>query len=118
MKRMIMVILTMVMLSGMPVMAKEAEVPEEEKQYTFSEIVEEIESYDAEEEEVEKISTVSKRVDYGAENYTLVITYKEPTEEGYEWISIIVENGMIEVQAKGDGIMVLGEYTYRQFMEQ
>ncbi len=122
MRKMVYVFVTVVMmvLSGMPVMAKEAKVSEtkEAKTYTFSDVVDEIEYYGIEEEETEKIVSVVKNVNYDTENYTLVITYSEPTDDGFEWISITVDNGMIELQAKGPGCVVAAEYTYREFMEQ
>ncbi len=120
-KIMFMLMVVMVMMTSMPVMAKEAEIPEtkeeETKTYTFYDVVEEVEYYNLEEEEIEKISSIEKKVDYQEEYYSLVVTYSEPSEDGFDWISVIVYNGMVEIQGKGPESMATVEYTYRQFMD-
>lgn len=121
MKKFMFIMVVMVMMASMPVMAKEAEIPEtkeeETKTYTFSEVIEEVEYYGIEEEEVEKISSIVKKVDYREEYYELVVTYSEPSEDGFDWLSVIVYNGMVEIQGKGPESMATVEYTYRQFMD-
>lgn len=121
-KLMTIVAIVMTMATAMPVMAKEAEEPvvlaEVKQEYTFAEVVEEVEYEDLEEEDTELIKSVYKHVDYSAETYVLIVTYTEPTEDGFDWISVRVENGMVEIQARGPETMVAAEYTYRQFMEQ
>ena len=91
---------------------------ETKETYTFAEVVEEIEFEGLEEEDTELIKSVYKHVDYTSETYVLIVTYTEPTEDGFNWISVRVENGMVEIQARGPETMVAAEYTYRQFMEQ
>ena len=123
MKKMFMVVaVVMAMATAMPVMAKEAEEPvpvvlaETTTEYTFSEIVEEIEYLDIEEDG--DVKSVVKNVDYERETYTLIVTYKETNDDGFDWVSVIVENGTVEIQGKGPGQMVAAEYGYEQFMEQ
>lgn len=121
MKKMFMVVaVVMAMATAMPVMAKEAEEPvvlaETTTEYTFSEIVEEIEYLDIEEDG--EVKSVVKNVDYERETYTLIVTYKETNDDGFDWVSVIVENGTVEIQGKGPGQMVAAEYGYEQFMEQ
>lgn len=123
MKKMFMAVVAVVMAmaTAMPVMAKEAEQPvmvlaETKTEYTFSDIVEEIEYLDIEEDG--DVKSVVKNVDYEHESYTLVVTYKETNIDGFDWVSVIVENGTVEIQGKGPGQMVAAEYGYEQFMEQ
>lgn len=114
------VLMAMALATATPVMAIEAEQPvilaETKTEYTFEDVVEEIEYLDIEEDGDAK--SVVKNVDYEHESYTLIVTYKETNIDGFDWVSVVVENGTVEIQGKGPGQMVAAEYGYEQFMEQ
>lgn len=114
------VLMAMALATATPVMAVEAEQPvvlaETKTEYTFEDVVEEIEYLDIEEDG--DVKSVVKNVDYEHESYTLIVTYKETNIDGFDWVSVVVENGMVEIQGKGPGQMVAAEYSYEQFTEQ
>lgn len=113
------VLMAMALATATPVMAVEAEpvvLAETKTEYSFAEVVEEIEYMDIEEDGDTK--SVVKNVDYEHESYTLIVTYKETNIDGFDWVSVVVENGTVEIQGKGPGQMVAAEYGYEQFMEQ
>ena len=75
MKKVISVLVMVIMvmaLGGLPVMAREAEVPvteTETEKVSFKEVVDEIESWEVTEEYVEHLVSVNTRVDYAKEDY-------------------------------------------------
>lgn len=116
------VLMAMALATATPVMAVEAEQPqpvvlaETKTEYTFKDVVDEIEYLDIEEDG--DVKSVVKNVDYEQESYTLIVTYEETNDDGFDWVSVVVENGTIVIQGKGPGQMVAAEYGYEQFMEQ